>query len=153
MEVFKNPDQYSSSCAKTQPIIERLAEEYGDRVKIVIRDFPLQNHKNALKAAEAAEAARVQGKYWEYIALLFEKQSELGVDKLKEYASRLGLDRKRFDQSLDKGEFFDKVKRDVQDGVKLGVNSTPTIFVNGRIVRDKSFENLKAAIEAALKKG
>ncbi|MCI0486431.1 MAG: thioredoxin domain-containing protein [Blastocatellia bacterium] len=139
------------SCARAQPIIEKLAGEYGDRVKIVVRDFPLQSHRNALKAAEAAEAARAQGKYWEYIALLFEKQSELGIEKLKEYASRLGLDRKRFDQSLDTGEFFDKVKRDVEDGLKLGVNSTPTIFVNGRLVRDNAFENLKAAIEAALK--
>ena len=120
-------------------------------MRLVVRDFPLDQHKNALKAAEAAEAAREQGKYWEYTALLFQNQKALGVDMLKEYATRIGLDRKRFDEALDSGKFSDRVQSDMVEGSRLGVNSTPTVFVNGRLVKDKTRENLKAAIEAAFK--
>jgi protein-disulfide isomerase len=141
------------SCAKTQPILEEVAKEFGDKVRLVSRDFPLDQHTFAFKAAEAAEAAREQGKYWEYVALLFKNQEALQVEKLKEYASQLGLDRKRFDAALDSGKFAENVKRDLTDGRMLGVNSTPTVFINGKRIRDKSPESLRAAIEAALKAG
>jgi protein-disulfide isomerase len=111
------------SCARQHPVLERIVSEFGDRVRLVMRDFPLSQHANARKAAEAAEAAREQGKYWEYAALLFRNQSALGVDKLRQYASELGLDRARFDASLDSGRFAEKVQRDVVDGHKLGINA------------------------------
>jgi protein-disulfide isomerase len=139
------------SCAQLHPVLEKLADEYADRVKFVIRDFPLAQHKQALKAAEAAEAAREQGKYWEYVALLFRNQKALETDKLKEYASQLSLDRVKFDQALDTGRFADKVQRDLQDGNKLGVNSTPTVFINGRSISDRSYEATKKMIDAALR--
>lgn len=139
------------SCARSQPVLEAVAAEYGDKVRLVVRDYPLEQHANAFKAAEAAEAAREQGKYWEYVAVLFQNQGALEVVKLKEYATRVGLDRKRFDEAVDTGKFAEKVQRDLADGVRLGVNSTPTVFVNGRVVREKTREGLKAAIEAALK--
>ena len=138
------------SCANAQPTLERLVAEYGDRVRLVARDFPLEQHEFARKAAEAAEAARAQGKYWEYAALLFTNQKALSVDKLKEYATRVGLDRAKFDAALDSGQFADKVQRDYQEGVLLGVGSTPTFYVNGRITNERSYEGLKAAIERAL---
>lgn len=138
------------SCAQAHPTLERLTAEYGDRLRLVVRDFPLEMHENARKAAEAAEAARTQGKYWEYAALLFTNQSALGVDKLKEYATRVGLDRAKFDAMLDSGQFADKVQRDYQDGVLLGVGGTPTFFINGRVTNERSYEGLKAAIEKAL---
>jgi protein-disulfide isomerase len=144
-------DYQCPSCARTQPLLEEVAGEYGDKVKLVARDFPLDMHANAAKAAEAAEAAREQGKYWEYVAILFKNQDALQVEKLKEYAGQLGLDRARFDQALDSGKFSDKVLRDLNEGNKLGVNSTPTVFINGKRIKDKSRESLKAAIEAALK--
>jgi protein-disulfide isomerase len=144
-------DYQCPSCAKTQPVLEEVAREYGDKVKLVVRDFPLDQHANAAKAAEAAEAAREQGKYWEYVAILFNNQEALQVEKLKEYATRLGLDRAKFDQALDSGKFSEKVIRDLGEGNKLGVNSTPTVFVNGKLIKDKSRESLKATIEAALK--
>jgi protein-disulfide isomerase len=109
-------------------------------------------HANAFKAAEAAEAAREQDKYWEYTALLFRNQSALEVANLKQYATSLGLDRARFDAALDSGKFADKVRRDILDGDKVGVSGTPSLFVNGRRVNDRTYEGLKAAIEAALKK-
>ncbi|MFY9571674.1 MAG: thioredoxin domain-containing protein [Blastocatellia bacterium] len=139
------------SCAATQPVLEEVAKEFGDRVKLVVRSFPLDQHKYAFKAAEAAEAAREQGKYWEYTAILFRNQKALEVDKLKEYASQLGLDRKRFDDALESGKYADRVKRDIADGDKIGVDSTPTVFINGRRARERTREDLKAAIEAALK--
>jgi protein-disulfide isomerase len=144
-------DYQCPSCARTQPVLEEVSGEYGDKVRLVARDFPLDQHTYAAKAAEAAEAAREQGKYWEYVAILFKNQDALQVEKLKEYATRLGLDRAKFDQALDSGKFSDKVVRDLSEGGKLGVNSTPTVFINGKRVKDRSREALKAAIEAALK--
>jgi protein-disulfide isomerase/copper chaperone CopZ len=139
------------SCAQAQPILERIADEYADRVRFVVRDFPLSQHAQAMKAAEAAEAAREQGKYWEYVALLFRNQSALQVEKLKEYATQLGLDRAKFDAALDSGRFTDKVHRDMLEGQRVGVSGTPTIFINGRRISDRSYEGLKAVVEAALK--
>jgi protein-disulfide isomerase len=144
-------DYQCPSCARTQPVLEEVAKEYGDKVKLVSRDFPLDQHAEAVKAAEAAEAAREQGKYWEYTAILFKNQDALQVEKLKEYASQLGLDRAKFDQALDSGKFSEKVQRDMREGDKLGVNSTPTVFINGKRIKDKTRESLKSAIEAALK--
>jgi protein-disulfide isomerase len=140
------------SCAAAQPALERVVAEYGDRLRFVVRDYPLDQHANAQKAAEAAEAAREQGKYWEYTTLLFQNQSALGTDKLKEYATRLGLDRAKFDAALDSGRFAESVGRDMRDGDRVGVMGTPTIFVNGRRVTDISYEGLKAAVESALGK-
>jgi protein-disulfide isomerase len=139
------------SCAQQHPVLERIVSEFGNRVRLVVRDFPLSQHPNAPKAAEAAEAAREQGKYWEYVAVLFRNQSALEVGKLKQYASELGLDRTRFDASLDSGKFAEKVQRDLLDGDKLGVNGTPTFYVNGKRVSDRSYEGLKTTIEATLK--
>ena len=139
------------SCARQHPVLERIVSEFGDQLRLVVRDFPLSQHAHARKAAEAAEAAREQGKYWEYAALLFRNQSALGVDKLRQYASDLGLDRARFDASLDSGKFAEKVQRDLADGRRLGVNGTPTLYINGKRVSDNSYESLKSAVEAALK--
>lgn len=144
-------DYECPSCGATQPVLEEVAKEFGDRVKLVARNFPLDQHKHAFKAAEAAEAAQEQGKYWEYVAILFQNQKALEIEKLKEYAGRLGLDQKKFDAALDSGRFADRIKRDIADGDKLGVDSTPTVFINGKRARDKSPKALKSAIEAALK--
>ncbi|HEX8635595.1 MAG TPA: thioredoxin domain-containing protein [Pyrinomonadaceae bacterium] len=138
------------SCAGAHPVLDRLVAEYGNRLRLVVRDFPLEQHEFAAKAAEAAEAARAQGKYWEYAAVLFANQKALSVDKLKEYATQVGLDRQKFDAALDSGQMADKVQRDMMDGVRIGVNSTPFFFVNGRATNERSYEGLKAAIEKAL---
>ncbi|HEU4930970.1 MAG TPA: thioredoxin domain-containing protein [Pyrinomonadaceae bacterium] len=144
-------DYQCPSCAAMHPTLERLVTESGGKVRLVTRDFPLSQHSEALKAAEAAEAAREQGKYWEYIHILLRNQSALTVDKLKGYATELALDRTRFDAALDSGKFSESVQRDLEEGMKLGINGTPTIFVNGRRVSAKSYEDLKTTIDAALK--
>jgi len=139
------------SCARQHPVLDQIVNEFGDRVRLVVRDFPLSQHANARKAAEAAEAAREQGKYWEYATVLFRNQSALGIDKLRQYATEVGLDRARFDASLDSGKFAEKVQRDLMDGHKLGVNGTPTLYINGKRISDNSYASLKSAIESALK--
>ena len=149
--VVEFTDYQCPSCAATQPILERIAAEYGDRIRLVVRDYPLSQHADSHKAAEAAEAAREQGKYWEYAMLLYQNQSALQVDKLKEYASRVGLDRTKFDAALDTGRFADSVLRDLRDGERVGVNGTPSLFVNGVRIERATYEQLKAAIDAALK--
>lgn len=149
--VVEFTDYQCPSCAQTQIIFERLVTEYGDRVRFVVRDFPLPQHADAQKAAEAAEAAREQGKYWDFTAILFRNQSKLAPEMLKQYAGVLGIDRAKFDTALDSGKFADKVQRDILDGQRAGVNSTPSFFVNGVRVGDRTYEALKAAIDAALK--
>lgn len=144
-------DYQCPTCASTQPTLERLVREYGNQVRLVVRDFPLNQHTEAFKAAEAAEAAREQGKYWEYVGILMRNQSALGVAQLKDYASEIALDRSRFDAALDSGRFEERVQSDLAEGLRLGINGTPTLFINGRRVSDRSYEALKATIEANLK--
>jgi protein-disulfide isomerase len=144
-------DYQCPSCAAIHPVLERLVKEYGDKVRLVTRDFPLNQHAEAYKAAEAAEAAREQGRYWEYTQLLMRNQSALSVDELKAYASELALDRPRFDAALNSGKFAETVQRDIEEGIKLGINATPTVFINGRRVSAKSYDELKANVEAAFK--
>ena len=144
-------DYQCPSCAAMHPTLERLVDEYGNKVRLVTRDFPLSQHTEAFKAAEAAEAARDQGKYWEYIHLLLRNQSTLTVEKLKGYASELALDRTRFDNALDTGKFTESVQLDIEEGMKLGINGTPTIFINGRRVAAKSYEQLKESIDSVFK--
>jgi protein-disulfide isomerase len=143
-------DYQCPSCASLQPAVESLLKEFGDKARLVVRDFPLRQHADAFKAAEAAEAAREQGKYWEYAALLYSNRSALAVEDLKKYAGQLGLDRQLFDQALASGKFADQVRRDLQDGMKVGVYSTPAFFINGKQVPAKTYETLKQALEAAL---
>jgi protein-disulfide isomerase len=151
--VVEFTDYQCPNCAAVHPIVERLVTEYGDRVRFVVRDFPLTSiHADAQKAAEAAEAAREQGKYWDFTAILFRNQSSLKPAQLKQYAQVIGLDAAKFGAALDSGRFADKIQRDLNDGERIGVSGTPTFFVNGKRATDASYETLKAALEDALKK-
>lgn len=143
-------DYECPSCAAMHENLERLLKEYRDKVRLVARDFPLKQHTEALKAAEAAEAAREQGRYWEYVQVLLRNQFALGVDKLKSYATDIGLDRTRFDSDLDSGKFAELVQQDVDEGMRLGLKAAPTLFLNGRRVSVKSYEDLKAQVDALL---
>ncbi|MDQ6651201.1 MAG: thioredoxin domain-containing protein [Acidobacteriota bacterium] len=138
------------ACAAMQPVLEEVLKSYGSKVRLVVRDFPLQHHTNARKAAEAANAANAQGKFFEYTALLFRRQNALDVPSLKKYASELGLDRARFDAELDSGKYAAEVKHDIDEGQMYGVENTPTIFVNGITLRDLSAEALRGTIDRAL---
>lgn len=143
-------DFQCSSCAAMQPILDEVLKSYGPKVKLVVRDFPLAMHANARKAAEAANAAHAQGRFFEYTALLLKRQNALDVPSLKKYASELGLDRARFDTALDGGKYAAEVKHDIDDGELYGIDSTPAIFVNGIALREMSVEALRALIDRGL---
>jgi protein-disulfide isomerase len=138
------------NCGASHPIIDEVTKSYGNKVRLVIRDFPLDMHENAMKAAEAANAAYAQGKFFEYIELLFKNQKALDVPSLKKYATEIGLNRTRFDAALDSGAYELEVSHDIIDGVQYGIAGTPTVFVNGLRVNKLSAEPLRAAIDSAL---
>lgn len=137
------------ACAAMHPVLEEVIKSYGNKVRFVVRDFPLSQHEWAQKAAEAANAANAQGKFFEYIAILFKNQKALDLASLKKYASELGLDRAQFDAALDRGVHAAEVEKDVEDGRMYGVSSTPTVFINGMRLRTLSPEALKEAIDRA----
>jgi protein-disulfide isomerase len=130
-----------------------ITEQYIDtgKVKFVYRDFPLSFHPNAQKAAEAAECAADQDKFWDMHDKLFEDGVKGGVNSFKQYAAELGLDTAAFDECLDSGKYTDEVQKDLADGSRLGVSGTPGFFVNGKYVNGaQPFEVFQQAIEAEL---
>jgi protein-disulfide isomerase len=121
-------------CGRVVPTIEKIKQTYGDKVRLVFRQFPLQIHPHAAKAAEASLCAREQGKFWEMHDAMFGDQHNLSVAQLKAKAKSIGLDTAQFDQCLDKGKYTDTVKSDVKAGMIAGVSGTPAVFINGRFV-------------------
>jgi cyclophilin family peptidyl-prolyl cis-trans isomerase len=126
-------------CAALAAQLPRLLEAYPNDVRVVYRHFPLPNFPNSPIAAEAVEAAGAQGKFWEMHDLLFKRQADwspLSGDALRaeltSYADRIGLDVARFNRELDEGTHGDKIKASYEAAAQLGLNSTPTVFVNGR---------------------
>ncbi|HXM49340.1 MAG TPA: thioredoxin domain-containing protein [Pyrinomonadaceae bacterium] len=146
--VIEFTDFQCSACGAMYPIVEEVLKSYGNRVRFVIRNFPLTTvHANAFHAAQAAEAAKAQGKFWEYIDFLFKNQSALDDESLKKYATLLGLDRKRFDTELASEKYVPVIRRDTADGEIYGVEMTPTFYINGLLLTDYSADGLRAAIE------
>ena len=139
-------------CGKAYPIVKRLQEHLGDRLRFVFRNFPLTTvHQYAEHAAEAAEAAGAQDRFWEMHDYLFEHQRALMDRKLNEYAAAIGLDVERFGRDMAGQVHTDRVRADVMSGVRSGVNGTPTFFINGyRHNGAHDFESLLAAIDAAM---
>jgi protein-disulfide isomerase len=117
------------------PTLKQLRSKYGDKVRVVWKDFPLtQIHPQAFLAAQAGNCAREQGKFWEYHDKLFGNQSALQVDALKRYAADVGLDTAKFNQCLDTSKYEARVQDALGNGGRLGISSTPTVFVNGRMI-------------------
>lgn len=139
-------------CRNVAPTLKRVRETYGDKVRIVWKDFPLtQIHPEAFKAGEAAHCAGEQGKYWEYHDRLFENQQALQATDLKKYAADLGLDTTAFNACVDSAKYGERVRAGVEQGTKLGVNSTPTIYVNGRLLSGaQPYEAFAAVIDEEL---
>jgi protein-disulfide isomerase len=139
-------------CQRVAPTLKRLRETYGDKVRIVWKDFPLtQIHPQAFKAGEAAHCAGDQGKYWEYHDRLFANQQALQPEELKKHATDLGLDGAAFATCLDSSKYGERVRDGVAEGTRLGVNSTPTIYVNGRQLSGaQPYETFVAVIDEEL---
>ncbi|HUU35864.1 MAG TPA: thioredoxin domain-containing protein [Vicinamibacterales bacterium] len=121
-------------CGRVTPTLKALEQKYAGKVRVVFKDFPLPNHLQAAKAAEAAHCAGDQGKYWELHDRLFANQQQLQIADLKKHAAAIGLDQAKFDQCLDAGTHAADVQADVDLGAEMGVQSTPTLYINGRIV-------------------
>jgi protein-disulfide isomerase len=137
--------------------LPQLTQTYIDsgKVRLVYRDFPLSSiHPEAQNAAESAECARDQGKFWEYHDILFENRldwSGVGDAKFKQYAADLGLDTNTFDECLDSDKYNNEVLDDLNDGGSVGVSGTPTFFINGKkLVGAQPFTAFEAAIEEEL---
>lgn len=138
-------------CGRAEPVVRELFAESGEHLRYVFRHLPLPDvHPWALLAAEAAEAAAAQGRFWEMHDLLYEHQGELSADRIRDCAVRLGLEMERFERELDRGVHQDRVQRDVESADASGVSGTPTFFINGRRHHGAyDIETLTRAVHAA----
>ncbi len=144
-------DFQCSACSATHPVLKKVTDAYPGKIRFVVRDFPLESiHENGFKAALAAGAANAQGKFFEYIEVLYTHQDALDAASLKKYAADLGLNAKQFELDFNSAKTAAEVRKDMADGEAYVVNSTPTIFVNGVRVRDLSAESFKTAIDRAI---
>lgn len=142
-------------CGAAHPIVERARGEMGDDLRFVFRHFPITTaHPHAEQAAEAAEAAGAQGRFWEMHDTLFENQRQLAAPDLHAYAETLGLDVDRFDADLVAGVHAGRVREDFMSGVRSGVNGTPAFYING-VRHDGSYDLpvLLAALQRAERVG
>ncbi|MBI5158673.1 thioredoxin domain-containing protein [Candidatus Micrarchaeota archaeon] len=148
-------------CARSAATLQQIEKEYGTKVKVYFKHFPLDKNYNPLlpyqihpssgRAAVASEAAGAQGKFFEYHDLLFANQGVFDDASLSSYAGQLGLDVEKFQRDLNGQEAFARVLKDIEEGNKIGISATPTVFVNGKQT-PASYEQLKQAIDEELKK-
>jgi len=139
-------------CRLAYPVVKKLQKKLGSKLRFVFRNFPLtQAHPYAMIAAEAAEAAALQGKFWDMHDLLFEQQTFLEPDIIPLWAKKIGLDVEAFGQAILEGEIAKRIKEDRKSGIRSGVNGTPTFFINGmRHDGPPDYDSLLAALESEL---
>ena len=144
------------ACAFYYPLLKNLTEEFGDKIAMVYRHFPLPNHQNAKPAAYAAEAAGRQGKFWEMHDMIFENQEEWQCKRSADevfltYAKTLNLDEDQFKADFASREIKEKVDNAYRNATGLGLNSTPTFFLNGtKIANPRNYDELKSTITQAI---
>lgn len=145
------------ACAAYHPIVKEVESKFSDSVRIVFRHFPLTTiHRNAMAASRAAEAAGVQGKFWEMHDMLYERQDAweklpTPQDTFVSYATSLGLNGDQFKQDINSSEVQSVVSADIDSGNRSGVNATPTFFLNGKVMSPtpQSYDAFRAALVAA----
>jgi protein-disulfide isomerase len=149
-------DLQCPACAFYYPVLKKLEEEFGDKLAVVYRHFPLPIHQNAKPAAYAAEAAGRQGKFWEMHDLIFENQKEWKDrrdinDAMKGYAQRLNLNTDQFTADFASKEIREKVEVAYRSAIRLGLNSTPTFFLNGKkISNPRNYEDFRNMLLQAI---
>ncbi len=138
-------------CGRVSPTLKKVKEEYGDQVRIVFKHQPLDFHANAPAAHAAAEAAHLQGKFWEMHDKIFADQKEMSPEKYVEYAKELGLDLDQFQKDVASAEVKSRIDADKKEAAKLGSSGTPGFFVNGLNLKGaKPFEAFKEVIDKEL---
>ncbi len=150
-------DYECEACGAAHPTVKKVLDDYEGKINYVVRHFP--NHFNSVLAANTVEAAGEQGKYWEMQNKLFESQKEWGEKRTSQtelfmsYAKDLGLDMEKFKTALDTNKFTDKINKDKDEGISIGVNATPTFYINGvKEVGVLPYEFFKQKIDTELKK-
>lgn len=155
--LFEYSDFQCPACASYSPLINELMTNYKDKILYVYRNFPLPQHKNAMIAAQAAYSADLQEKFWEMQELIFASQKEWSESNTAEetftgFAKDLGLDMEKFKADLKSEETIKIIREQLRGGQSIGVNSTPTFFLNNKKLQNpKSFEEFKQLIERELK--
>jgi len=139
-------------CQRTVPLLKELLKQYSGKLKLVYRDFPGPKHQQALLAAEAAQCAAEQNRFWDYHDALFSRQPSDGTWNFSGLAETLGLSLSQFNACMQDNRYRGEVLKDLQDGLKLGVTSTPTFFINGRpLIGARPFADFQAIIDPLLK--
>lgn len=138
-------------CLRTEPTVAKIRAHYGDRVRVVVRHFPLDFHRQARGAAEAAACARKQGRFFEYHDALFENQKALALPDLEDRARKLGLDLGSFRSCLSARQSAAEVDADLEEARRLGISGTPAFFVNGILLSGaQPYESFVTVIDAEL---
>ena len=151
IEMIEFSDFQCPYCLRANPIVNQVLSTYGDRIHFVYRNYPLPNHPNARPAAEAAQCANEQGKFWPYHDRLFANPAQLGDADLKQSASQLGLDSAKFNACFDAHKYKAVVDADIQAGDDAGVSGTPAFFINGRALTGaQPYEEFKRVIDEEL---
>ena len=139
------------SCAKLEPILDKIREHYGDKVRIVFKQFPLNIHPHARKAAEASLCAQAQGKFWPFHDAVFADQEALETEDLQAKAEKAGVDPAEFFTCLTSGAQAEAVRQDMREGTIAGASGTPALYINGRtILGTVTYESLAATIDDEL---
>ncbi len=135
-------------CGHAHSIVQRLEKHFAGKLRFVFRNFPLSNmHPHAEMAADAAEAAGAQGKFWEMHDMLFDNQEDLSEDAITDFAGELGLNMEKFSEALESHQYAARLKANFAGGVRNGVNGIPTFFINGaRHDGGLEYEDLMKAI-------
>lgn len=134
------------------PQLEQLLIKYPDKAKLVFKNFPIRSHKFAIKAAAAALAAEPLGKFWEFHDTLFKNYNVLNEQKIQEIVGLIGLDETKFEEQQKNPAITNRIRQDYEEGIRVGVRGTPTIFINGKKVRDRSLKSMEAIIKKELQK-
>lgn len=132
------------------PLLEQVLEKNPETVKIVFKNFPIRSHKFSVPAALAALAADRQGKFWEFHNELFKNYNRLNEAKIQEIADKLKLDNGQFEKDRKDPLLLEKIRHDYNEGIRAGIRSVPTVFVNGRTLKDRSLNGLQTLIDKEL---
>ena len=151
IEMIEFSDFQCPYCLRAAPTVKQVLDTYGDRIRFVYRHYPLPNHPNARPAAEAAQCANEQGRFWPYHDRLFADAGKLGDADLRKTAAELGLDAARFNACVDSRKYTAVVDADMRAGEDAGVTGTPAFFINGRMLSGaQPFSEFKRVIDEEL---